>query len=40
MMGSYGLNLFTPDAVRESGKPLSLGMLDIKAAWGLMDFEI
>ena len=30
MMGSYGLNLFTPDAVRESGRPLSLGMLEIK----------
>lgn len=34
MMGSYGLNLFTPDAVRETGRPLSLGMLEIKELIG------
>ncbi len=30
MMGAYGLDLFTPEAVRESGKALSLSMLEIK----------
>jgi len=30
MMGAFGLDLFTPEAVRESGKALSLSMLEIK----------
>lgn len=29
MMGRYGLNLFTPDAIKETGKPLRLSDLEV-----------